>query len=61
MDDVSQCARMLLRVARQQHTNENAGYESRDLFTVWSSFVVEEVLEEDLWELSVWLEDFIHA
>jgi hypothetical protein len=29
--------RMLLRVARQQRTNENAGWESRDLFSLWSS------------------------
>jgi hypothetical protein len=27
---------MLLGVARQQRTNENAGYESRDLFCMWS-------------------------
>jgi hypothetical protein len=29
--------RMLLRVARQQRTNEDAGKESRDLFSVWSA------------------------
>jgi hypothetical protein len=27
---------MLLRVARQERTNEDAGWESRGLFSVWS-------------------------
>jgi hypothetical protein len=30
--------RMLLLVARQQRTNEDAGWESCDLFSVWSAF-----------------------